>query len=170
MKNKDFEDQLAAATRRGLESSVSHVHATSVHYDGACDSLVLRLRGGMTLMIPAQLLEGVAHQPRDLINDVQLTADGAALRFDRLDADFSIQDIAAGSFGSRKWMQHLEAAGLLDASSVERRRQVEKLNALREQERQQKHNTSQRTSGGSAPPKNSARSNGASARRPFVQS
>jgi len=47
-----------------------------------------------------------------------------------LDANFAVQDVAAGAFGTRAWMQHLEDAGALDEASTLRRRHVDGLLGL----------------------------------------
>lgn len=121
---------MEAANRRGLESSVSEVRALSVRFDRASNNLVLSLRGGLTLLVPARLLQGVAGAAPEHIEEAEVVADGSALRFPTLDADFAVQDIASGAFGTRAWMQHLEDAGALDEASTLRRRQVDELLGL----------------------------------------
>lgn len=91
---------------------------------------MLGLRGGLTLLVPARLLQDVAGASPDQIARVEVVADGSALRFDELDADFAVQDIAAGSFGTRTWMQHLEDTRALNEASTLRRRQVDELLGL----------------------------------------
>jgi hypothetical protein len=127
MTDKEFETQLEAANRRGLESYVGQVHATFARYDRATSNLVLELRGGLTLLVPVGLLQGVANAAPELIERVELVSNGAALHWEELDADFSIQSIAAGSFGMIPWMQKLEETGQLDTASIERRRIVAEL-------------------------------------------
>ncbi|HEX8463680.1 MAG TPA: DUF2442 domain-containing protein [Abditibacterium sp.] len=129
MDEQTFDVQFEAANRRGLEAQVGEVRALSAHYERVTGVLVLGLRGGLTLLVPAALLQGVAGHAPELIERVEVTSGGAALRWEELDADFSVQSLAAGSFGSVSWMQHLEDAGILDAASVERRRLVETLRA-----------------------------------------
>jgi len=130
MNEAEFQQQLEAANRRGLEASVREVRAVSVRFDSPSGNLVLGLRGGPTLLVPARLLQGVAGVSPNQIARVEVVADGSALRFETLDADFAVQDIAAGSFGTRAWMQHLEDIGALNEASTLRRRQVDKLLGL----------------------------------------
>jgi len=130
MNEDEFQQQLEAANRRGLEASVREVRAVSVRFDSPSGNLVLGLSGGLTLLVPARLLQGVAEASPDQIARVEVVADGSALRFDELDADFAVQDIAAGSFGTRTWMQHLEDTRALDEASTLRRRQVDELLGL----------------------------------------
>lgn len=130
MNELEFQLQLEAANRRGLESSVSEVRVLSVRFDRASNNLVLSLRGGLTLWVPARLLQGVEGASPEQIERVEIAADSSTLRFDELDADFAVQDVASGAFGTRAWMQHLEDTGALDVASVLRRRQVDELLGL----------------------------------------
>ena len=127
MNELEFQSQLETANRRGLEAQVREVRALSVRFDQASGNLILALRGGLTLLVPTHLLQGVADAPPEHIEGVEIVGNGSALRFNELDADFLVQDIASGSFGTRKWMQHLEDSGALDVASIERRRQVDEL-------------------------------------------
>ena len=56
----------------------------------------------------------------ELIAQVELMPRGYALRWEELDADFVVQDLVCGSFGTRRWMKQLGEAGLLDAASQQR--------------------------------------------------
>lgn len=118
------DEELEAARQRGLESSITHVHATAVSFDAVRGELTLTLRGGLKLLVPTILLQGVAGAAPELIANATLIGRGSALHWEELDADFSIQDIAAGSFGTRQWMAHLNEAGLLDAASRERQQLI----------------------------------------------
>ena len=111
---------IAAARQRGQESDVSEARAVSVRYDEPSRTLVLTLRGGMTLLIPIHLLQGVAGAAPEHIHEVMLRPRGAGLHWETLDADFSVQGLVAGSFGNTAWMEHLRAQGLLDAASEAR--------------------------------------------------
>lgn len=161
MNKKTFDAQLEAANRRGLNSRVGEVHATSVRYDQDGADLVLTLRGGLTLLVPVHLLQGVAGAAPELIERVELMSSGGALHWEDLDADFSLQSIAAGSFGSQAWMQKLEDAGLLDEASIERRRAVAILRAPTASEMGRKGGAARTSAKGQA-----ARANGAKGGRP----
>jgi len=131
MNEKQFETQLAAANERGLETRIGAVHAIAARYDRESSQLVLTLRGGLTLLVPVVLLQGISGAAPELIERVELWGEGSALHWEELDADFAVQDVAAGSFGVRSWMQNLEDSGLLDEASIRRRRDVDNLLGLR---------------------------------------
>ncbi len=161
MTNQDFESQLEAANRRGLEAQVGEVRAVSARFNRATGELVLGLRGGLTLLIPAHLLQGVAGKAPELIEQVELSGGGSALHWEELDADFAVQDLAAGSFGTPKWMQSLEDAGHLDSASIERRRAVAALKTPTAAEMGRKGGAARTDSKSAA-----ARANGAKGGRP----
>lgn len=119
-----------------LESSVREAQAVAVRYDGASGELALTLRGGVRLLVPIELLQGVAGAPPELIERVELLGGGSALHWEELDADLLVQGIVAGSFGTRRWMAQLEAQGLLDHASIERRHQVAELNSQQQEQMQ----------------------------------
>ncbi len=121
------DEDLEAASRRGLVSNVGEVRATAAWYNESAQLLILTLRGGLTTLIPVRLLQGVAGAAANDIAQVELWGSGSALHWEKLDADFSVQDVIAGSFGTRAWMQKLEDGGLLDTASVKRRRDVDQL-------------------------------------------
>lgn len=124
---KITDEEFAEADRRGLQSAVGEVHASAARYDQTAQLLVLTLRGGLTAFVPTHLLQGVAGANAKDIAEVELWGEGSSLHWEKLDADFSVQSVLAGSFGTRAWMQKLEEQGLLDQASLQRRRDVDVL-------------------------------------------
>lgn len=121
-----------------LESSAREAQAVAARYDRASGELALTLRGGVRLLVPIELLQGVAGASPELIERVELLGGGSALHWEELDADLLVQGIVAGSFGTRRWMAQLEAQGLLDQASIERRHQVAELNSHQQQDQLQR--------------------------------
>ncbi len=121
------DDDLAAAEWRGMEAEVSEVRAVSAHYEASSGHLVLGLRGGAVLLVPVRLLQGVAGAPPELIEKVEILCSGMGLHWEELDADLLVQDLAAGSFGTLKWMRHLIESGALDSASIERQELLSRL-------------------------------------------
>ena len=165
------EDESAevAAERRGLEASVREAHAIAASYDATTGDLSLTLRGGTRVLVATQLLQGVAGAPANLIERVEIWGAGSALHWEELDADLLVQDIVAGSFGTRRWMAGLEKRGLLDAASVARNRQVGQLLNELQREQVQKAAAAMGRRGGAARTDSkiaAARANGAKGGRP----
>ena len=118
------------AERRGLEADVREARAVAARYDEANGHLIVALRGGATLMVPVRLLQGVAGAPPELIAEVEITPGGSGLHWEKLDADLLVQGLAAGSFGTARWMRQLAESGALDAASLHRREMLKRLGGV----------------------------------------
>jgi len=71
-------------------------------------------------MFPAELAQGLAGaSPKDLA-DVRITPSGEGLRWPSLDADFSLPNLLAGEFGSKRWMATLSRNGRAEVKKEER--------------------------------------------------
>ena len=116
------DEQIAKATKRGVESDVKEARALAARYDRGSGQLIVTLRGGAILLIPAQLLQGVAGAAPELVEEVEVAAGGRSLHWERLDADLLVQGLVSGSYGTKRWMEDLAASGQLDAASQDRLR------------------------------------------------
>jgi hypothetical protein len=114
------DQQIAEAMRRGVESDVTEARALAARYDRGSGQLLVALRGGARLLVPAQLLQGVAEAAPELIEEVEVDARGPGLHRETLDADVSLSGLVSGSFGSKRWMEDLAASGQLDTASQDR--------------------------------------------------
>jgi hypothetical protein len=54
----------------------------------------------------ARLAQGLAGADPDLLAEVEIAPGGTCLRWEKLDNDFSIGGLLAGSFGVKIWMAH----------------------------------------------------------------
>lgn len=112
---EEFERQFAEATRRGAERLESEPHAVAVRYDRRKKRVVVDLSNGTTFIFPPRLLQEVGAGSEDEIADVKILGQGFALEWERLDRQFSIKGLLAGTFGTNRWMnnlkEHLSEAG-----------------------------------------------------------
>jgi Protein of unknown function (DUF2442) len=99
----------------------SEPRARSAHFDRASGRLVLELTNGVTVLVPADLLQGVAGAAPELIEEVEVTARGYGLHWPTLDADLAVPAIVSGIFGTRAWMAQLAERGQLAAVETGRR-------------------------------------------------
>lgn len=97
------DEEFAAANRAGAARRARGV-AVSVRYYPAGRSLAVLLSTGATLIVPVDLVEGLANQADDTLADVMLHPGGRGLTFRRLDADLSVAGLLDGIFGSPRWM------------------------------------------------------------------
>lgn len=105
------EESLAEATARG-EAARRAGHAITAEYEAGREQLVLGLGNGVTIMIPVQLVEGLAGAAAADLAEIEISPAGLGLYFPRLDADVYVPALMQGVFGSKRWMAaQLGAAG-----------------------------------------------------------
>ncbi len=87
------------------------MRARGATYDRDTGRVVVELTNGCLLGFPADLAEGLRGAEPDELAQVQVVLDGDGLRWEGLDADLLVRELARGVFGSRGWMS--EVAGEL---------------------------------------------------------
>ena len=101
----DF-DRIARETR---ERDKTRPLARAARYDKATQQLVIEFRSGATLSIPARLLQGVSQASDEQRASFYVTDSGAGLHWDALDVQLSVKGLAQGRFGTRAWMEQINA-------------------------------------------------------------
>lgn len=99
--------EIEAAEQRGREYLASVPLATSARYDAKRRRIVLELNNGSMFAFPAdavQFLQGASHAD---LADIEIWGEGYALRWDKLDVDFTVPGLLAGIFGTKKYMASL---------------------------------------------------------------
>lgn len=107
----EFERQFAAAQQRGKAEIAKGVHATGARYDKAAKRIIVELANGATLMIPAQLIQGLQAATAKELADIELLGAGSGLYWPQLETDISVAGLLQGIFGSKVWMTELGRAG-----------------------------------------------------------
>ena len=97
------EGELAVASDRGETMDHGPLHAIAARYDAASGRIVIDFENGATFMVPARLLQDLEDAGDDDLAEVELEF-GYALRWDKLDVDFTIPGIVAGIFGTAAYM------------------------------------------------------------------
>ena len=95
--------ELDAAERRGREMEERTPRATAARYDAASGRIVIDFANGSCFMVPARLLQDLEGASDAELAEVQVEH-GYALRWDRLDVDFTIPGLLAGIFGTASYM------------------------------------------------------------------
>ncbi len=119
------EEQFKAANKRGAEAIARGPVAREARYDSYRGLIVIALEGGCEFAFPPALAEGLAGGPRSKLAKIEVSPNGLGLHWPLLDVDLHIPALIEGTFGSRRWMQHI---GKLGGSS----RSTAKANAARE--------------------------------------
>jgi Protein of unknown function (DUF2442) len=90
-------------------------HATAVRYDRKKERLIIDLTNTCTFAVPARLLQGLEEASDEQIEAFEMSGDGYGLHWDSLDADFTVQGLLIGSFGTKAHMTRLKAQGAFNA-------------------------------------------------------
>ena len=107
MEDRAFDREYEKAKRAAARADLMEPRAKSARYDRRNNRIVVELRNGASFIFPPELAQGLAGaSPRDLA-EVQITPSGAGLRWPSLDADFSLPNLLAGEFGTKRWMAEL---------------------------------------------------------------
>lgn len=101
---EELRKQFTKATKAGEKAMREEPQARSAHYDRQSNRIIIDLKNGATFIVPCELVQGLADASPDDIAQVELGPRGAALHWEKLDVDFSIQGLMTGRFGSKKWM------------------------------------------------------------------
>jgi hypothetical protein len=97
------EEEFERARKRG-EAIRQRGYAVRARYDAKRGMVVVALNTGIELSFPAALTQGLTGaSTRDLAR-IEVTPDGLALHWPRLDADMYIPGLLQGFLGSRRWM------------------------------------------------------------------
>jgi hypothetical protein len=108
---KELEEQYSKATKRGNEISKKGTKAKRAYFDRIRNEIVLELDSGAKFSFPPNHLSELADATSSQIAEVSLAGGGSSLRWRSLDADYSVQGLLAGVFGTKSWMAELGRKG-----------------------------------------------------------
>lgn len=111
MSDEEFERQFAQATKRGERRLQTDPRAESAYYDTRHSRVVIELTNGCVFMFPAHLAQGLRKASARELKEIEVMAHGVALRWPKLDADFTVAGLVSGIFGTRAWMAELGRRG-----------------------------------------------------------
>jgi hypothetical protein len=103
------EDQVMAELAAADAAYFDEPKAVAVRYDRTSGRFIVDLANDTTFIFPARLAQGLAGADPDLLAEVEIAPGGTCLRWEKLDNDFSIGGLLAGSFGGKTWMAHLRS-------------------------------------------------------------
>ncbi len=103
--DEEIRAQIPAARARAKTWRAAR--ARSAMYDRETGRVVIELTNGCLMAFPADLTEGLRGAEPDKLAEVQVVLDGAALRWEGLDADLLVRELARGVFGSKVWMSEV---------------------------------------------------------------
>jgi hypothetical protein len=101
---REAEQRMLALRREGF--------AIAARYDALAVRIVVDLNTGIQIVIPPDLMEGLAGASPDDLADIEISPTGLGLHWPALDADVYVPGLLKGVFGTKGWMAaELGAAG-----------------------------------------------------------
>jgi len=85
--------------------------AVEATYVGAEDSIAIHFRDGVQLRIPRRLVQGLEHATPEQLGRIQIEGPGTGLVWPALGVAHYIPGLAAGIFGTRRWMAEVGRRG-----------------------------------------------------------
>lgn len=112
------DEEAKAANERGRIALATKPRARAVRYDRVQDRIIVDLVNGATFAFPPRLLQGLENASAEEIAEVEVLGVGFGLHWETLDADFTVEGLMAGRFGTTRYMaQRFDAAW--DAAAAE---------------------------------------------------
>jgi Protein of unknown function (DUF2442) len=106
----DFLQQLAAARRRGREADRWEPRATHAAYDAATGAVVIRMRTGVEVRVPAAAIRELDGATPEHLAGVSLTPRGDAVCWRELDVDIYVPGLLSQVLGLDEWFRRERAA------------------------------------------------------------
>lgn len=103
------EEQFMQELAKADKAYQDEAKAVSARYDQESGKFIIDLANGTTFIFPASLAQGLAGADPKLLAEVEIAPGGTVLHWEKLDADFSVDGLLAGSFGGKTWMQRLRS-------------------------------------------------------------
>ena len=103
----EFDRQYEKAVREGRRRDATEPRAREARYDAKADLVVVDLTNGARFMFPPRLAQGLAGASGAALTDIEITPGGRGIRWPSLDADYSVPQLMAGIFGTKRWMSEL---------------------------------------------------------------
>lgn len=100
--------QLRAAEKNYENELQTKALATSAQYNADTQLIEINLKNGSTFTVPPYSVQGLRGGTPEQLNDIWLDSDGLSIHWEQLDADFYVDSLVNGIFGTRQWMKQLE--------------------------------------------------------------
>ena len=101
----DLHAQVAHAQRAYQQRVEKGLRIVRAQYDRPSGRVVVDLVNGVTLVFPAALAQGIADASPESLEAVSVSPGGLSIDWENLGAGFSLENLLAGIFGNREWME-----------------------------------------------------------------
>jgi hypothetical protein len=114
----DVQEQIRQARQAEVEAAKLEPRAKSARYDADQNKIVLTLTNGFDIAIPVDHIEGLQSALPSTLAKIDVSPSGSSLRWEMLDVDLSVPQLAEGVYGTRAWMAQLGRRGGRASSAV----------------------------------------------------
>lgn len=103
------DQELATANERGRVVFETTPHAKTVRHDRRSGMTIVELYNGCTFAFPPRKLQGLEQATDEDLLAVEISGIGYGLHWESRDADFTVEGLMAGRFGSDTYMKRERA-------------------------------------------------------------
>ena len=104
VERKDLDREIDTAIQRGEQELATEHRAKTARYDSRSKRIVIDLINGCTFIFPADLAQGLQGASAKDLSQIKILGPGTGLSWPSLDADFSVDGLVKGIFGTKAWM------------------------------------------------------------------
>ena len=97
------DSEFEAATKRGIHPK-GEPRAVAAYFDATSRRIVVELDGGTSFSFPADMAQDLENASDEDLADIELLGGGFGLHWEKLDVDFTVAGLAAGIFGTARYM------------------------------------------------------------------
>lgn len=108
MRAEQLEREFVEATRAGKERLDRLPKASAARFDARTKRLVVELENGSTLIVPIELIQGLAGSSNGALSHLELMSAGSQIHWPDLDVQIHVVSLLDGVFGTRSWMERLK--------------------------------------------------------------
>jgi hypothetical protein len=107
----ELEAKIQRAREAGAALDVAEPRAVAAWYESELERVFIELKNGVVIGFPYRLLQGLENATPEQLAEVEISPSGYGLHWESLDVDLGVPQLAAGLFGTQKWMAELGRKG-----------------------------------------------------------
>ncbi|KAF0139092.1 MAG: hypothetical protein FD122_3500 [Stygiobacter sp.] len=109
--DEEITQQFIESTQKAKQADATEARAEKASYDHNTGDVTIFLNNGCKFAFPSRFIEELQNASAEDIADIEVTPRGTALRWKKLDADYSVTGLITNIFGTKAWMASLGRQG-----------------------------------------------------------
>lgn len=107
----EIDQQFNESIQRAKETDAKEARAEKASYDHTTGEVTIFLNNGCKFVFPANFIKELQSASPEDIAEIEVTPQGTALHWEKLDADYSVTGLLSNIFGTKTWMASLGKQG-----------------------------------------------------------